>query len=250
MDFSLTGKNVLVTGSTKGIGLEIAKKFKREGCNVIINSRNEFELEKEKALNSFADIFPADFSNYEQTKKNIPNLIEKIKHIDVLICNVGNGKSVPPGKENYAEWQRVFSSNFWSTIIAIELLEPYFKNNESSIVCISSICGVETIKGAPLTYSAAKASLNAYVKGISRPFGEKGIRVNAIAPGNILFPGSTWETKLKNDPQKVDNIIMNEVSLKSFGTPDDVANLSLFLASPLSKFVTGSIFTIDGGQIH
>tara|TARA_Y100000589_G_C26773856_1_gene474942 strand:- start:237 stop:614 length:378 start_codon:yes stop_codon:yes gene_type:complete len=124
------------------------------------------------------------------------------------------------------------------------------KRDSGSIICISSICGLEVINGAPITYSVAKAALNAYVKGISRPLGKDGIRINAIAPGNILFEGSTWQHKLDDNPEIVEKMLKNNVTLNTFGRPIDIANLVLYLSSPISNFVTGSIFTLDGGQIH
>jgi len=249
MNFSLSGKNVLITGSSRGIGLEIAKKFNSEGSNVILNGRDKKELNKAKNTIKGSYSFLSDFSNFEETKRKIPNLLKEIKYLDILVCNIGNGRSVKPGKEHYKEWQKVFASNLWATTNSVELLSDYLIPHESSIICISSICGLQTIEGAPVTYSAAKAALNSYVCGISRPFAERGIRINAVAPGNIYFKDSTWEKKLNDDPEKVNQMIRKNVPLKMFGSPEDVANFVLYLASPLSKFITGSIFTVDGGQL-
>ena len=118
------------------------------------------------------------------------------------------------------------------------------------IICISSICGVEVIRGAPVTYSVAKAALNAYVRGIARPLGKLGIRINAIAPGNILFDDSVWAHKLEADELEVRSNLQQEVSLGCLGSSDDVANLVSYLASPRSSFATGGIWTLDGGQVH
>ena len=119
-----------------------------------------------------------------------------------------------------------------------------------SIVCISSICGQELVPDAPLTYSAAKAALNVYVRGIARPLGKAQVRINAIAPGNILFPGSVWQRRLNEDPVVVGKMLGRDVALAKLGTPQDVANLALFLASSRASFCTGSIFVADGGQVH
>ena len=94
----------------------------------------------------------------------------------------------------------------------------------------------------------AKAALNAYIRGISRPFAEEGIRINGIAPGNILFTGSVWDRKIKDDASTVDKMLEENVPLKRFGKTEDVANLALWLSSHLSNFVTGAVYTTDGGQ--
>ena len=97
---------------------------------------------------------------------------------------------------------------------------------------------------------AAKAALHAYVRGISRPLGKRGIRINAIAPGNILFKGSVWEGKLEESSEAVADMLSRDVALEKLGTPEDVANLTAFLLSPVSGFATGSVWALDGGQIH
>ena len=122
--------------------------------------------------------------------------------------------------------------------------------SRGTIVCMSSICGLEVVPDAPVTYSAAKAALHAYVRGIARPLGRQGIRINAIAPGNILFNGSVWSRKLSEDRSAVHAMLERDVALNSLGTPRDVANLVAYLASPRSSFATGGVWALDGGQVH
>ena len=142
----------------------------------------------------------------------------------------------------------MFHVNFFSSINIIEKFKNDIKKSNGSIVCISSICGQEVIDGAPITYSVCKAALNSYVKSISRPFGKLNIRINAIAPGNILFKGSVWDKKLDNDKEKVSENIEKNVPLNKFGNPNDIASLTTWLLSDEASFVTGGIFVIDGGQ--
>ena len=138
--------------------------------------------------------------------------------------------------------------NFFSTTNIVEAARPYLKDSSGTIVCISSICGTNIVNGAPITYSVAKAALNHYVQAISIPLAKDKVRINAIAAGNILFKGSSWEDKLKKDESGVLDMIKQNVPLNKFGDIADVANLTLYLSSPVSKFVTGSIFHVDGGQ--
>jgi NAD(P)-dependent dehydrogenase (short-subunit alcohol dehydrogenase family) len=170
--------------------------------------------------------------------------------LDILVCNVGGGRSVPPGEETYAEWQRIFALNLWSTTNTVEAAHEALSVSKGVIVCVSSICGLEVIPGAPVTYSAAKAALHAYVRGIARPLGKLGIRINAIAPGNILFNGSVWSRKLQENSAAVDRMLARNVALARLGAPQEVAELVAYLASPRSGFASGAVWALDGGQVH
>lgn len=252
LSVNFEGKIALVTGASRGIGKEIAIMLLKKGCKVIFVSRsienlkNVFlELDKYKKM-----YFPivGDVSKIKEVEKIFKETKNLFDNINYLVCNVGQSKSEPPGHENYEEWQRMFHLNFFSTTNIIEKFKDDLALTKGSIVCISSICGQETIPGAPITYSVAKAALNAYVKGIASPFGEKNIRINAIAPGNILFENSTWDYKLKANKDTVLKMLRDNVPLKKFGTPKDIAYLTSWLLSKEASFVTGSIFVCDGGQ--
>ena len=132
----------------------------------------------------------------------------------------------------------------------VEACRQELARNLGSIVCISSICGHEVILGAPITYSAAKAALNAYVRGSARPLGKLGVRINAISPGNILFNDSIWDRKQKGSFKAVEEMLRQDVALSKLGTPLAISNLALWLASPAANFTTGSIFVADGGQLR
>ncbi len=247
MDLNLKNKRVIVTGSSKGIGLEIVTKFVSEGANVIMNSRNESFIDRFKN-NKNCNFIQADVTKPEGAELLVNKSTELLGGIDILICNVGSGKSVEPGNENFSEWQEVFSKNFFSTTNCIESAKPHLSESNGCIVCISSICGSEFIEGAPVTYSVAKSSINSYVKLISRSLSDNNIRINAISPGNIIFDGSTWEDKLKKNSNAVQNMLLENVPLKRLGDASEVANLALYLSSDLSSFITGAVWTIDGGQ--
>ena len=248
MDFNLQGKNALITGSSRGIGKCISTYLKNEGCNISLNSRYRNPKKNIKSETDESFFIEGDVSDPKEAKRIVREFISNFKSLDILICNVGSGQSLPPGEETYEEWQRIMKQNLYSATNIISESRKYLAKNKGSIICISSICGVETIDGAPATYSAAKAALNSYIKSVSRPFANEGIRINGVAPGNILFPGSSWEKKIELNPDKVNKLINSKVPLKKFGTPDDVAILVCYLSSRLSKFVTGSIFKVDGGQ--
>ena len=248
MDLELKGKNALITGSSRGIGYAIATLLHKEGCNVTINGRNDETLKK--TITSFNERIhgcTADVTSVDDCNTLIKETINKWGSIDILVCNVGSGTSVKPGDENFEEWQRVFLNNFYSAVNVIEAAKNELSKSGGSIVCISSIAGMEST-GAPVTYSVAKSALNAYVKNISKPLAKLGIRINAVVPGNIIFEGSVWTKKLSENPQDVEKMLKNEVAMQRFGKPQEIANFVVFLCSEKSSFATGSLFVVDGGQ--
>lgn len=250
MELELKNKIVLVTGSSRGIGKEIASTFLDEGCKVILNGRDKKSLEKtSKFFNHLTKFIVADVTKPLECQKLVKKIIRLYGRLDILVCNVGDGKSVPPGKETSKEWQKMFELNLQSATNVIEASKKELSKTRGSIVCISSIAGLNVV-GAPIPYSVIKSALNTYVKYSARPLGEKNIRINAIAPGNIMFKGSVWEKKKKQNPTLVNKILKNEVSLHRFGNPKEIANLAVFLSSPKSSFITGSVCVIDGGQIR
>jgi 3-oxoacyl-[acyl-carrier protein] reductase len=250
MQLNLTGKTALVTGSSKGIGRAIAEALHAEGCKVALNSRNPEELAHVTAQLSGAISVAGNVTQPAEAQKIVAEVVKSFGKLDIVVCNVGSGKSVPPGEETPEEWQRVFALNLWSTTNTVEAARDALEASKGTIVCISSICGLEVISGAPVTYSAAKAALHAYVRGIARPLGKQGIRINAIAPGNILFDGSVWSRKLNENKAAVQTMLEKDVALSCLGTPQDVANLVVYLTSARAGFTTGATWTLDGGQIH
>ena len=171
-----------------------------------------------------------------------------LKKLDVLVCNIGYSKSCKPNQETYEDWKKMFDQNFFTASNAIEFSKKELIKNKGSIVCISSGAGNKFIKGAPITYSTAKAALTFYAKSLAYYLGELGVNLNVIAPGNTMFKGSTWDKKIKKDKIKVKKLIKETVPLNRFGTPEEIADLVSYLISNKGSFVNGSVFTIDGGQ--
>lgn len=250
MDLELAGKNALITGSSRGIGFEIAKKLSNEGCKVVLNSRNQNSLQEASARLGDCLALPGDVTKPEFAKQLVNETIRVMGRLDILVCNVGSGKSVPPGKETLEAWQQSFEVNLWSATNMVEAAWEPLCQSKGTILCVSSICGWETIPGAPVTYSAAKAALNAFVKGISRPLGKLGVRINAVAPGNIMFDGSVWSRKLEDNPVAVHEMLNREVSIGKLGMPQEIANVVAFLCSPNSSFASGGVWVVDGGQVR
>ena len=196
MDLQLKGKTAIISGSSKGIGLSIATCLYNEGCNIVINGRHASTLQvASKKIGSNVSYFVADVTKSSECKKLVKHTVKTFGSIDILICNVGDGTSPKPGNEQVKDWKKMLDINLNSAINLVSASEKDLRKTTGSIVCISSIAGIE-LTDAPVPYSIAKSALNSYVKNISKPLAKFGIRINAIAPGNILFKGSVWEKKL------------------------------------------------------
>ncbi len=250
MDLKISEKIALVSGSSRGLGLSIAQTLHAEGCHVIINGRDVSSLKKQASiLGERVTIIQGDVTDTTTCKQMLAEIESSFSRLDILVCNVGSGTSVPPGEETPDEWRRVIDLNLTSATNMVETSRHLLSKHGGSVVCISSICGQEVL-GAPLTYSAAKAALNSYVRGIARPLALENIRINAVAPGNLLYEGSVWEQKLAEDASAVQAMLNREVALRRLGKPEEIADFVAFLVSPRSAFSTGAVFIVDGGQVR
>ena len=237
-------KTIFISASSSGIGFNIAKSYLSVGYKVIINGRNLSKLKKASLALKNCDYYCGDLSE----EKNIKIIINKIKkdqnYIDLLICNLGNSNF----KKNNFDIEHAIKNNLISTTKFIENSKKILRKNKSKIICISSICGIEQIIGAPIGYSVAKSALNFYIKLMSTELAKKGITINGILPGNIIFEGSTWDKKLKNNSKKIKNYIKQNVPINKFGKPEDIFEICKLISESKSKFITGSLFKLDGGQ--
>lgn len=252
MDLKLQNKIVLVTGSSKGIGFQIAKSYLEEGSKVIITSR------KDKNLNNAQNILEklnyknryilkkVDFTK-EKSIKELKQFLNKKKiNLDILINNLGNGKGYKDKIPDIKIFTKSLDVNFKSAVMTSKIFIDSLVKNKGQIVFVSSIVSLEILE-APIEYSISKTAINAFSKSISIKYGSK-IRINTVVPGNIFFKDGTWDKKLKLNKNKVMEYINKNVPQKKFGMPEDVANLILFLTSDKANFINGSTIVIDGGQ--
>lgn len=253
MELHLKDRVALVAGSSRGIGKAIAASLLREGCRVCISGRDpsvlhDTAVELRSAYpNSELMESAGDFSSAAVIASALDALGHTWGGLDILVANVGSGSGKPGWLLDESEWERLFNVNFFGSVRLAQAAIPQMLSRGGNILFISSIAAVEATP-APLPYSAAKAALTNYAKNLSRSVAQHGIRVNCIAPGNILFPGGSWERHLQNRRESVERYIEQEVPLKHFGTPEEIADLAAFLVSPVSNFATGSCFIVDGGQ--
>ncbi len=252
MDLQLTDRVAFVAGSSRGIGRAIASALLREGCRVCVTGRDKASLsETRQQLGAqYEDKVFAIQGDFTQAPV-IDAALSELKGIwgspDILVANLGSGRGKPGWPLDEGEWERSFNHNFFGSVRLAQSVIPHMQASGGSILFVASIAAVETTP-APLPYSSAKAALVNYSKNLSRVLAADKIRVNCLAPGNVLFPEGSWERHLSNRREEVEQYISAEVPQKRFGTPEEIAEFAAYLVSPISGFATGGCYIMDGGQ--
>ncbi len=255
MELELRDASVYVGGSSRGIGLAIAEAFLAEGARVALSGRNG------DALNAVAGKLTAahgagrvqslagDLAIKGIASAHLDAVAAAWGGVDVVVANAGSGRGKIGWDVGRDDWDSLLAANLFPTVELARAAVPFLKRSARgpSIVLVGSIAGLESL-GAPLPYGAAKAALAHYGRSLARAVAADGIRINVVAPGNVLFPGGSWEGHLARRGDEVRRMIDAEVPLKRFGTPEEIAAVVVFLASPRAAFVTGSCVVVDGGQ--
>jgi 3-oxoacyl-[acyl-carrier protein] reductase len=253
MDLGLKDRVAFVAGSSRGVGRGIASVLLDEGARVVLTGRDPASLDATAAELSVGRTervlaIAIDLTRPDAAEAAHRQVTEHWGALDILVCNIGSGAARNGWQLTAADWEPVFQINLWASVALVEQVLPTMAAaGAGSIVFVSSIAGLESL-GAPLPYGAAKAALEHYSKDLARRVGKLGVRVNTVAPGNILFPGGSWQRKMDADAAAVGAMIQAEVPLARFGTPEEIGAIVAFLASPRSAFVTGSCVVADGGQ--
>jgi len=242
MEYSFKNKKVLVTGSSNGIGKEIAKQFLNYGAKVIGVSRGNFHLEGDYT-HFEQDLVKNDSSNKIVDFLNNKNLFP----LDVVIHNAGGTMNISNPFCGMNEWKKVMRLNFEHIVELNEKILPSMvKNKYGRVVHISSISAMEN--HGPVTYCSAKAALTAYTRSMGGVVAPDGVVMTAVLPGAVFDKGNFWDEKQKNDPSHVHKYLTERQRIGRFGTTKEIADLVIFLSSEFSSFCTGSIVPIDGGQ--
>ena len=252
MDLQLTDRVAFVAGSSRGIGKAIATALLHEGCRVCISGRDRAALDyASHDLNAeYGDrVFgiAGDMTSQPVIDAALSTIHQKWGDPEIVVANLGSGSGKPGWDQGQDEWERLFDLNFFGSVCLAQGAIPYLQSRGGSMLFIASIVAVEATP-APLPYSAAKAALVNYSKNLSRTVAKNGIRVNCLAPGNVFFPGGSWERHLNARREEVETYIATEVPQGRFGTPEEIASFAAYLVSPVSGFSTGACFIVDGGQ--
>ena len=240
-------KVVLVTGSTRGIGLEIARAFGEEGYSVMISGRNEESLAKVKSDFESAGLnvatCKADISKVEDANKLVAYTLERFGRIDTLVNNAGVTCDNLLMRMDEDAWDKVLNTNLKGAFFMTKaVIKPMLKQKGGSIVNIASVVGLMGNAGQA-NYAASKAGLIGFTKSVAKEYGKKGIRVNAVAPGFIC---SDMTAGLSDSLKEQ---MLAQVPLNVFGQPRDVANADIFLSSDKASYITGQVLTVDGGMV-
>lgn len=243
----LTGKTALVTGAARGIGKAIALKFATEGANVaftdlVIDENGQATEAEIAAFGVKTKGYASNAADFAQTEEVVKQVKEDFGSIDILVNNAGITKDGLMLRMTEAQWDAVIAVNLKSAFNFIHACTPIMMRQKGgSIINMASVVGVHGNAGQ-CNYSASKAGMIALAKSIAQEMGAKGIRANAIAPGFI----ETAMTAALSDDVRAE--WCKKIPLRRGGTPEDVANVALFLASDLSSYVSGQVIQIDGGM--
>jgi 3-oxoacyl-[acyl-carrier protein] reductase len=244
----LEGKNVIITGASRGIGRGIAKIFAEQGANVAFTySSSEgpaIELEKELAGTGVkAKAYKSNAASFSEADKLVATILEDFGGIDVLINNAGITKDNLLMRMSEEDFDAVIEVNLKSVFNMTKAVQrTMLKQRKGSIINMSSVVGVKGNAGQT-NYAASKAGMIGFTKSVALELGSRNIRCNAIAPGFI-------ETEMtQNLDEKTVQGWRDAIPLKRGGTPEDIANACLFLASDMSGYITGQVINVDGGML-
>ena len=243
----LEGKVAIVTGAARGIGKAVALKLASEGANIAFTDlkidENGLATQAElEALGVKAKGYASNAANFEETHNVVAEIVKDFGRIDILVNNAGITKDGLMMRMSESQWDAVLNVNLKSAFNFIHACSPIMmKQRSGNIINMASVVGVHGNAGQ-CNYASSKAGMIALAKSIAQELGSRGIRANAIAPGFII---TDMTAAL---PENVREEWCNKIPLRRGGTPEDVANIALFLASDLSAYVSGQVIQVDGGM--
>ncbi len=242
MDYGLAGKLALVTGATRGIGLAIARVLAREGAQVAVVARTGADVRRVAEELGGVGIV-ADLT----TEAGCVHAAARAGAVGILVNNLGLRAGSTWADTGVAELEAAMSGNLYAAARLSKALLPAMERaGWGRIVTVGSLFGREA-GGAP-AYNAAKAAEISFTTSLGREVAAKGVTVNCVAPGGVLFEGGSWHRRREADPEGIADYVRRELPLGRFGTPEEVAEVVGFLCSEAASYVTGACWALDGGQ--
>lgn len=243
----LENKTALITGGSRGIGKAIALRFAAEGASIAFTySKSEDEAKQTvgelEALGARVLAIKSDASGFDSAAKAVETVLSEFSRIDILVNNAGITKDGLMIRMSEAQWDEVIAVNLKGAFNFIHAVTPsMLRNRSGSIISISSVVGLHGNAGQS-NYSASKAGLAGLSKSIAQEIGSRGIRANVVAPGFVLTDMTSAM------PPEILKAWEEKIPLRRGGTPGEIADVCLFLASDMSSYITGQVITVDGGM--
>ena len=253
MDLGLTGKKVLITGGSQGIGQAISIELAKEGAHVALSSRKQEAVDETLSLldggrdKHFGIV--SDITQDGETDKLYNTVKENFGDIDILINNVGHTLNVTDPYCSTEDWRAVMRINFEIAVEMSNFCLPHMKKNDwGRIINITSCAGLEN--SGPITFSASKAALTAYTRSMGRVLATEhnNVVMTALSPGIVLTKGGHWEEVLKTRPEHAEKYIKERAPLGRFGETSEISPIVAMLCSEQASFCHGGIFPVDAGQ--
>jgi 3-oxoacyl-[acyl-carrier protein] reductase len=246
VDLGIAGKVALVTAGNRGIGLGIAQALSNEGVRVAVAARTESEVKRTAASLGGLGVV-ADLMTEEGGRRAVRETEDALGPIEILVNNLGLRAGSSWSDTGTSELEAAFNGNVVVSVRMTQLVLPgMLLRGWGRIVAITSVWGRET-GGAP-AYNAAKAAETSFVKSLAKEVAGKGVTVNAVAPGSILWTGGGWDRRQRADPEGMADFVRRDMPLGRFGTVDEVASVVAFVCSMQASLVNGAIISVDGGQ--
>ncbi len=243
----LENKVAIITGAARGIGKAIAIRFAEEGCQIaftdlVINEQAEETRKEIEAKGVTCRSYASNAADFDETHKVVEQVLQDFGHIDILVNNAGITKDTLLLRMTEQQWDSVINVNLKSAFNFIHAVSPYMMRQKSgAIVSMSSVVGIYGNAGQA-NYAASKAGIIALTETTAKEFGSRGIRANAIAPGFVL---TDMTAAL---PQATLDAFVSRIPMRRGGTPEEIANVALFLASDLSSYVSGQTIQVTGAM--